>query len=239
MLLGFTPGAIPAHCYREKMKPSAFRALIIAIALPIGIYFLMGFFNNEKLRMPPKYFADTVLRTERAGRQHFDTVWHTVADFHLVNQLADTVSWKDMKGRIVILNFFFTSCQSFCPRLSTNMHKLQQALVKSPDMVRLLSISVDPQHDDVNTLKKYADKYLTRHDIWWFLTGEREHIYALAQDELHVGISEGVKDDFVHTDKFILLDKNRVIRGYYGGQDEAELDRLLRDVSLLHLERQR
>lgn len=223
-----------------NMKKTAVWGLALALLIPIFSFLVVHYFGKSVVDMPPHYYFDTIITRSENGHQIQDTVWHRVKNFKLVNQLGDSVSLEDMRGKVIVLDFFFTSCPSFCPRLSKNMQRLQKMLkktAKSNNMVQLLSISVDPEHDSAASLKKYADKYEAEHDIWYFLTGDKKIIYDLAQEELHVGVSDGEKDDFVHTDRFILLDKQRVVRGYYPGQDSTMFSKLLTDISLLYIER--
>lgn len=222
------------------MKKTAVWGLALALLIPILSFLAVHYFGKSVVEMPPHYYFDSVLQSTKNGHQIQDTIWHRVKNFKLVNQLGDSVSWEDMQGKVVVLDFFFTSCPSFCPRLSKNMQRLQKMLkktAKSANMVQLLSFTVDPERDTVPKLKEYADKYEAEHSLWYFLTGDKQTIYDLAQEELHVGISDGEKDDFVHTDRFILLDKQRVVRGYYPGQDTSMFSKLLTDISLLYIER--
>ena len=105
--------------------------------------------------------------------------------------------------------------------------------------VQFLSFSVDPERDSVTALKKYADKYGVDHDSWWFLTGSKKEIYDFALHEVKLGLQDGgtIDSNFIHTGHFVLLDKDRVVRGYYDGLDSAELSKLAEDLTLLMLEK--
>jgi protein SCO1/2 len=119
------------------------------------------------------------------------------------------------------------------------MKKLQQAFVKTDSMLRFVSFTVDPERDSVARLKAYGDRYGINHDTWWMLTGPKAEIYDIALKEFKANIAqeEGVDTNFIHTDKFFLLDKDRVLRGWYSGLDSVNLDRLIKDVVLLNMER--
>jgi protein SCO1/2 len=119
------------------------------------------------------------------------------------------------------------------------MKKLQDAFTKTDTIVRFVSFTVDPKRDSAARLKAYADKYNVNHDTWWFLTGPKNEIYDIALNEFKASVAqeEGVDTNFIHTDKFFLLDKNRVVRGWYSGLDSAHLDKLVDDVILLMMER--
>lgn len=214
-------------------------AIILAVAMPLGSYLWVSSLSKEAVLMPKRYFYDSVGVTTVRGKTVPDTHWHRIRPFRLTNQLGDTVGLEDLADRIIIADFFFTSCPSICPTLTRNMKKLQQAFVKTDSMVRFVSFTVDPERDSVPRLKAYGDRYGINHDTWWMLTGPKEEIYSLALQEFKANIAqeEGVDTNFIHTDKFFLLDKDRVVRGWYSGLDSVHLDRLIKDVVLLNMER--
>ena len=196
--------------------------------------------------MPTRYYADSVINKVVNGKSTTDTIWHQVANIQLTNQLGKQVSLDELKGRIIIADFFFTRCPSICPALTINMKGLQDALKMKDSRKRIdsafiqfLSFSVDPERDSAEALKKYADKYGVNHDTWWLLTGPKREIYDFALNELKLGLQDGetVDSNFIHTGKFILMDKQRVVRGYYDGLDTTSLSKLVEDVTLLLLEK--
>ncbi len=196
--------------------------------------------------MPRRYFADSVVNKVVNGKTVTDTLWHSVSNITLTNQLGTTVSLDDLKGSIIVADFFFTRCPSICPTLTKHMKELQDA-AKMKDIrkridssyVRFISFTVDPERDSAEALKRYADKYGVDHDTWWFLTGPKKTIYDFAFNELKLGLQdgEGVDTNFIHTQKFVLLDRERIVRGYYDGLDSASMSKLAEDVTLLMLER--
>lgn len=196
--------------------------------------------------MPSRYYPDSVITTTRDGKQFTDTLWHQVSDISLINQLNNPVSLDQLKGKVIVADFFFTHCPSICPTLTRNMKKMQDALKLKDDMKRIdttfvqfLSFSVDPERDSAAVLKKYGDKYGINPDVWWLLTGPKKTIYDFALNELKLGISdgEGVDSNFIHTQKMVLLDKNHVVRGYYDGLDSAALSKLASDIVFIMLEK--
>ena len=198
--------------------------------------------------MPPRYFADSIVNKVVNGKSTTDTVWHQVSNISLTNQLGEQVSLDDLKGKVIIADFFFTRCPSICPTLTRNMKELQNALkMKNPRrkidsaFVQFLSFSVDPERDSVPVLKKYADRYGVNHDSWWLLTGSKKEIYDFALNELKLGLQDGgtVDSNFIHTGKFVMLDKERIVRGYYDGLDTLSLSKLAEDLTLLLLEKDR
>lgn len=207
---------------------------------------LVKIFSEDAVIMPKRYFADTVITKVVNGKSTTDTVWHSLANITLVNQLGDTVSLDDIKGSIIIADFFFTRCPSICPTLTRHMKELQDAMKMKDSRrkidssyVRFISFSVDPERDSAEVLKRYADKFGVNHDTWWMLTGPKKTIYDYALNELKLGLQdgEGVDSNFIHSEKFVLIDKDRVVRGYYNGLDSASMSKLAEDLTLLMLEK--
>jgi len=165
-----------------------------------------------------------------------DTVYHTIPDFELISQTGDVVRSSDFSNKIYVANFFFTSCPNpeFCPKLASNMNKLQRKFINVPP-VKLISFTVDPERDSVPVIAKYADGYFARPDKWFFLTGDREMIYHIAQKGYLVSTIYGGDDpvSFIHTDKMVLIDKEKRIRGYYNGRDDEDINNLIIDAKIL------
>ena len=228
------------------MSKKALLSLCIVALLPVVSYLIVKSASDDAVVMPRHYFPDSVINKIVDGKTVTDTVWHRLDNISLINQLGDTVSLEDINGSIIIADFFFTRCPSICPTLTKNMKELQDAM-KMKDYrrkidssyVRFISFSVDPERDSVAALKRYADKYAVNHDTWWFLTGDKKKIYDYALNELKLGLQDGngVDTNFIHTEKFVLIDKNRIVRGYYNGLDSASMSKLAEDLTLLMLEK--
>lgn len=229
------------------MNKKALLGLAVALALPLFCYFILKYESDRAVNMPRKYLLDSVNTHVVNGKEVSDSIWHITANIHLQNQLGDTVGLYDKHGKIIVANFFFTSCRSICPRLTANMAKLQRSFITGGDtrnkidtsIVQFISFSVDPQRDSVPVLKVYADRFGVNHDNWWMLTGSRDSIYRFAFEELKVDkfTDEPITPDFVHTSRFVLIDKDHVVRGYYDGLDSLSLGKLARDIGLLMLEK--
>jgi protein SCO1/2 len=196
--------------------------------------------------MPRHYLADSIITKTEKGKKVTDTAWHKLPDFSLINQQGDTVSWKGLKGKVVVADFFFTHCPTICPRLTTNMRYLQQSINnsqrvgdKTPDFLHFLSFSIDPERDSVARLKQWADRFQVNPEQWWLLTGSKKDIYDMAIDEMKIGLvdGQGVDTNFIHTDHFVLIDSNRHVRGYYHGLDTASLQQLSNDIIFLTMEK--
>ncbi len=228
------------------MNKKAFLALCIAILLPVVSYLLVKHYSEDAVIMPSRYYVDSVTTKITDGKETTDTVWHKVDNISLTNQLGRHVSLSDLKDKIIVADFFFTKCPSICPTLTKNMKKLQDALKIKDELrgidssfIQFISFSVDPERDSAAVLKKYADKFGVNPDIWWMLTGPKKTIYDFAINELKLGVVDGgtVDSNFMHTSKFVLLDKDRVVRGYYNGMDSLALNKLASDLIFIMLEK--
>lgn len=157
-----------------------------------------------------------------------------VPEFRLVDSSGEPFSRADLDGRLWIANFIFTSCPSFCPRLTAQMAEVQRRLAGVAG-VRMLSISVDPVTDTPEVLRAYAAKHDASPETWTFVTGERRAIHELVRNGFRLAVEERepgqVVDDgqgiIVHSDRFVLIDASGRIRGYYSGNDAAAMDELV------------
>lgn len=213
-------------------------SLLLAIMLPLTGYWLVKYYSRDAVQIPHHYFYDSVSVVEKNGKKSQDTAWHQVKNIYFSNQLGQRVSLDDLKGKIIVLNFFFSRCPSICPGLTRNMKKLQDSFIKNDSIVQFVSISVDPEHDSVPQLRKFANRYNVNHDTWWFVTGDKKEIYDFAFNEIKASVADvNIDTAFIHTENFFLLDSNRIVRGWYNGFDTARQEQLVRDIPTLMLER--
>ncbi len=221
------------------MNKKALLALMLAILMPLTGYFLVKYYSKQAVHMPGKYYLpDSVVVRERNGKKVTDTIWHKVKNIQFTNQLGKKVSLDDLHGKIIVLDFFFTRCPSICPGLAKSMKRLQDSFVKNDSIVQFISISIDPEHDSVPQLRKFADRYNINHDTWWMVTGDKKEIYDFAINEIKANVADpGVDTAFIHTENFFVLDSNRIVRGFYNGFDSVKQAKLVRDIPLLMLER--
>jgi protein SCO1 len=218
----------------------ALLGLLLAIMMPLAGYVFVKVLSKNAAPMPRKYFYDSVGTVERRGKIIPDTLWHQVSNLKFTNQLGKKVSLDDLKGKIIVIDFFFTSCPSICPGLARNMKRLQDSFKKNDSIVQFISISVDPETDSVPKLRAFADRYNANHDSWWFVTGDKKEIYDFALKEMKASIADTEVDTaFIHTENFFLLDSNRVVRGWYNGFDTSKLSKLASDIPTVMLERNR
>ncbi|MEP7236759.1 MAG: SCO family protein [Ferruginibacter sp.] len=221
------------------MNKKAILGLMLALVMPFAGYFIVKYYSENAVHMPGRYFTpDSVIVTEKNGKNVTDTIWHKVKNIAFTNQLGKKVSLNDLKGKILVIDFFFTRCPSICPGLARSMKRLQDSFRNNDSIVQFISISIDPEHDSVPQLRKFADRYNADHDTWWFVTGDKKEIYDFALNELKAGLADAeVDSSFIHTENFFLLDSSRVVRGWYNGFDTLKQAELVRNIPLLMLER--
>ena len=160
--------------------------------------------------------------------------YHTIADFALTNQNGKLVTQKDYENKIYIADFFFTTCPTICPIMTKNMAGIQDKILNDEN-VMLLSHSVTPDIDSVPQLKKYALEKGVKDSKWNLVTGDKQQIYELARKSYMAVKTDGDGGpyDMIHTENFILVDKERRIRGFYDGTDSEEMKKLLSDLEIL------
>ncbi|HVB02461.1 MAG TPA: SCO family protein [Chitinophagaceae bacterium] len=209
------------------------------MVIPTLFYLVTRYYTDRTIYFPPYFAAQRVDSVSMGGVMHYDTIFHRVGNFHLINQLGDSVSFHEIGPRIVLVDFFFTACTTICPVLTANLKKVQTAFGAADTGLMILSFSVDPADDSVSRLKAYADHFGADPDSWWFLTGDKKQIYDMATHQFYVDAQQGngAPQDFVHTDKWILLDRHRYIRGYYNGVDSSEVSRCMNDIGRLMMEK--
>ena len=167
---------------------------------------------------------------------------HKIGDFSFQNQNGKTITEDEVKGKIYVAEYFFTTCKSICPVMNMQMKRVNKAFANDKDF-RILSFTVDPKIDTVAQMKWYAERHGAKGDKWHFLTGSKEDLYRLARKSfflLKPAEAQNLGDagsDFIHTNNFVLVDRNARIRGYYDGTLADEVDQLIHDIKLLKEEK--
>lgn len=164
----------------------------------------------------------------------YKSKYHRIADFSFTNQNGKTITQKDYEEKIYVADFFFTTCGSICPKMTTNLVDVQKAFLDNPE-VKLLSFTVMPDIDNVSVLKDYAKANGVIDAKWNLVTGEKKTIYAMARKSF-LAVKQGKPEelyDMVHTENFVLVDTKRRIRGFYDGTKKEEIQRLIEDINWL------
>ena len=164
----------------------------------------------------------------------YKSKYHTIADFSFVNQNGKTITQKDYEGKVYVADFFFTTCGSICPKMTTNLAEVQKAIINNPK-VMLLSHTVFPETDRVSVLKAYALKNGVVDSKWNLVTGDKKAIYTMARKS-YLAVKLGKPEqlyDMVHTENFVLVDTKRRVRGFYDGTKKEDMKRLIEDINFL------
>tara|TARA_R110000822_G_scaffold164141_4_gene304459 strand:+ start:191 stop:871 length:681 start_codon:yes stop_codon:yes gene_type:complete len=214
--------------FKKSIPTFIFLALFSAVVIPV-FYQLLKVDEKLKIYNP----ADVNPRLVDFSMKHI-TKDHTIADFKLTNQNGETITNKNYKDKIYVADFFFTRCQTICIAMAYNMSELQDFYKNDVDIM-FLSHSVTPVIDSVTVLKEYADRKGVVDGKWNVTTGSKKHIYELARKSYFAVLDEGNGDenDFIHTEQFVLVDKDKRIRGYYDGTEKEDMVKLKKDIVFL------
>jgi protein SCO1/2 len=214
--------------FKKSFPTLIFLALFSALAIPV-FYQLLKVDKKLKIYSP----ADVNPLLVANSLKHI-TKDHTIADFELTNQNGETITNTTYENKIYIADFFFTRCPTICIAMAYNMGELQEYYKNDADIM-FLSHSVTPVIDSVSVLKTYAEDKGVIEGKWNVTTGVKKHIYELARKSYMVVIEsgDGGENDFIHTENFVLVDKERRIRGYYDGTEKEAMLKLKEDIVLL------
>jgi len=204
------------------MKLKAGPSLIFTVCV---FLFSCGNHQEKKIQLP-------IMGEKKANGN--DTTYHQIANSKLINQYGDTISNNNTSGKIYVANFFFATCQSICPKMSSHLKEVQSAFVND-DALLLLSHTVNPLHDSVAVLSVYASQYGAVKNKWHLLTGDKKQIYELAKSSYLVNALEddGSPEGFLHSELFLLVDTKGRIRGMYDGTYAPDVMKLISDIKIL------
>jgi len=194
--------------------------------------------NNSRVEALPFYNEATFTPHWFSPNDKELENFHKISPFTLTNQNGEEITERSFKDKIYVVDFFFTVCPGICPKMTANMTGLQEEFLEDSE-VMLLSHSVTPERDSVPVLKRYADDKGVLSHKWNLATGTQEEIYRLGRQDYFVEESLGLdkdEDEFLHTENFVLIDKNRHIRGIYNGLNKSAIRQLIADIKLLKME---
>jgi protein SCO1/2 len=185
----------------------------------------------EKLPIYGNYELNEVTTN---GVASYDTIYHKIDEFAFVDQDSTIVTNATFDSQIYVADFFFTSCPSICPIMKTQMLRVYEQFNNEPS-VAFLSHTIDPQYDTVALLKDYSDRLGVRSEKWHFVTGDQQEIFKIAQlSYMSVAADdEEAPGGYIHSGRFLLVDKERRIRGAYDGTNPEEVDKLMTDMNIL------
>lgn len=202
-----------------QKKISIWLFVSMVILLPLTVFGIVNWYEANFQQLPVLY-----------GKEH------KLSDFKMVNQKGYEVTMANWKGKIIVTNFFFTHCPVICPKMTKNLKTVQQYFFNDKNIL-FNSFSVDPERDSVKQLSRYAYQFDIKGN-WNLLTGDKKEIYRLARKNFFVVATDGDggPNDFIHSDKIVLIDQADRIRGYYDGSSTAAMEQLIKDINKLKQE---
>lgn len=199
-------------------KSTIWLSIAVVFILPVTAWLLLGWYER-KIQALPVY--------GKTSNHHID-------DFTFTNEDGQSISKDNWKGKVIVTNFFFTHCPVICPKMTANLKRVSNEF-KNDAWFHITSFTVDPARDSVATLKAYANRFLLNTNNWDLLTGNKAELYKLARNSFMIVATDGDggPEDFIHSDKLVLIDDQEKIRGYYDGTSEKEVNQLVTDIKKL------
>jgi len=204
----------------------AWSFFIVTLMIPVTAFSIYNWYEEDLADLP--YYDKGILFTGDV------TQLSKVPAFSFMNQDSLPLNEDFVKGKVWVAHYFFVSCPTICPIMVNSMKLVQEAYNQSNE-VRMISLTVDPKHDKVDVLKKYAGTKHINTDQWQLGTADKKILYQFARKGLYIIATDGDggTDDFIHSDRLVLIDQNRHVRGYYDGLDESDVDHLIKDIKRL------
>ena len=208
--------------------------LVLILAVPGFLYYLLTVKGKNRYKPLAVYGPKQVAKTSHRvhGKDIPDTIYHTVPPFKLTDQDGNTFTDTNLKGKIFVASFFYTHCPTVCSTINNNLNYLVGTYWKNK-MVYFTSITVDPDRDTQDVLKKYLAGFKPDSKRWLMLTGDTTSIYGLARKGFLVDALKAGNDDFIYSDKLVLIDQDKHIRGYYSGANTNDVNRLNDEIKVL------
>ena len=213
----------------SKYKIFGITLLVLSIIIILIFYLILDTQKPLPIYQPAQVYHELVDSSIQYKKKY-----HTIADFSLINQNGENITQEHYKDKIYVADFFFTTCRTICPIMTKNMHEIQKRTITDKDVL-LLSHTVTPKIDTVAQLKRYATEKGVNAAKWNLVTGDKKQIYKLARQS-YLAVKDdgdGGPFDMIHTENFILIDKQRQIRGFYDGTKIEDIDRLMADIKIL------
>lgn len=211
-------------------------SVIFSLLMVVNLFFLTNCSSHSKSADQKLPILGRVEYVEKRVDDKIivDTVYHKVADYQFVDQDSSIITPQTFDNQIYVTDFFFTSCPTICPLMKAQMLRVYEAF-ENNDEVAILSHTIDPEYDTVALLHEYAERLGVKTDKWHFVTGEKDSIYETAQKSYMVTADQdgNAPGGFIHSGAFILVDKDRRIRGIYDGTKPEEVDKMMNDMQRL------
>jgi len=216
----------------EEKKKSYRKVLILIVILLLPSFFYLFLYTGEHNFNPPEHYGPKKVDPESG-----DTIYHQIPEFSFTDQIGRTITHKDFEDHIYVADFFFATCPTICPKMATHLLEIQDKFQDKSDF-KILSHTVNPEHDTVEVLFEYAKKVHADNDVWHFVTGPKEDIYDIAFKGYFANASEDsiAPGGFLHSQMLFLIDKNRHIRGLFDGTSTSEMKKLIDAIDALSME---
>ena len=226
----------------EKQKKTISRvpfliALIIVLGFPFAFFFYFRMKKHPEIlpeKVLPIYGKKSPITNYVNGKKQVDTIYQILPKFSFTDHLNRPFTNKDMNGKVFVVNYFFSTCPTICVDMVKNLKKVQDEFILDSD-IRILSLTVDPETDSVGTLYRYAQDHEINSDKWLLLTGNKADLYNLARTGFLITatVGDGGPNDFIHSEKLVLVDKEGRLRGFYDGTSDEEIEQLKEDIKKL------
>ena len=199
--------------------------VVLVLVLPVSAFALFKWYDTRLAPLPYWGQGYTIQAT---------APYYKVGDFHFTDQDRHALDAVAVKGKVWVVHYFFATCPSICPKMVGGLERVQSAF-KGRDALRILSLTVDPEHDDCKVLQQYAAARSIDTRQWFFGTGSKKELYRFARKGLFIVATDGDggPQDFIHSDKLVLVDQQMHIRGYYDGTEAADINQLIADIKRL------
>ena len=204
----------------KLLRNSIWLFVIAIVCVPVTLFAVVSWYQGKFQQLPVMGGDD-----------------HVISEFQMKDHQGRIISEKNWENKIVVADFFFTHCPSICPKMTKNLATVQQAFSNDPGLL-IQSYSVDPERDSVGQLSQYAARFGITGSNWSLLTGDKKEIYRLARKSFLIVATDGDggPQDFIHSDKLVLIDTKKRIRGYYDGTSVSETRQMITDIKKLKKE---
>lgn len=224
---------------RKGQKTAIIATCMIVFPILMGIGFRITKGTPQKAPKLKRYFAviDGQLESDYTKKVN-DTLWHIVPPFTFTDQDGKEVTEKTFADHIYVADFIFTSCPGICPRMTESMAKVQDLMMEKVDNIMFLTHTVDPETDTPKRFKRYAERFGADEKTWKFVTGAEKDLYDVCGKGYYLSCQAGSDgtEEFDHSGRLVLVDRDRIIRGFYVGYDEEAVNKLINDIFILQLE---
>ncbi|MDQ1150782.1 SCO family protein [Sphingobacterium zeae] len=202
---------------------SWFVALVLAV--PLLAFMLVRYVASNDIALP--YYGENFLEIKKGEAKH-------IGAFEFSNQEGKLISSEFVKGKVWIACYFFTSCPTICPKMIAGMGDIQEEF-SDEHQLRMVSFTVDPDRDTPAVLKEYANIRNINTVQWNLVTGRKKDLYRYARKDLKIMATDGDggPQDFIHSDRIVLIDQSGYARGYYDGTEAADIKQLIKDIKKL------